>query len=1435
MRRLAAIVVCAFGLLVAWPLIAQDQMSPEEQRDWFVQFVEGQLSTPDRQIRISNIDGVLSDSASIREITISDKDGVWLRVENASINWDQAALFTGRLFVRTLAADSIAYLRAPVESGDPDLPPPEAAEFQVPEFPVAILIEELELPQVAFDTSLFGLGSEISVAGNLRLENGSLDTNLDITRLDGPGGNLVVDIAYQGPDNSLDVGVTLTEPPNGILVNLLNIEGRPEIALSVKGAGPIADLRMVMAFEAGGKRALTGLATITQKPEGFAVAADLRGPVADLVAPAYRPFFGSETTLSADALVRASGGLSLSGITLSGGQLALTAEAETTGDGFVSKLDMQARIADPAGGKVILPIAGAQTSVNEAVLDIDFGATGTDNWTSSLAVRGFANAALSARALSLEASGVASNLDNPQLRRVTFNGDGTLSGIAVSNPDAQDALGDTIGLGIAGLIEADKPLQLAQLRLAGKALEVLLSGTVDDAVFDGAVSITTASITPFSGIAGRDLAGALSLSAKGSVSPLTGGFDLNLDGNGENLSIDEAALDPVLRGQVRLTGRLARTEQGIEADDFRITNPQIVIAADGRYATGVADFRFGLDLADLALVADDASGALSVVGTAKGDQDIALNLTAKVPSGTLAGRRLTEGEFGFAGTLNESNILSGVLDGSAFLDGFAVSLAADIAADTEHKRLDNLRFAAGPTTLTGGVTQDNDGVFTGKLSLASPNVSIAAALLTLSASGAASADIDLGVEDGKQSATIVGTVRDLDVEGSTTIGTADIRGSIADLFGVPQIDGTITGKSITVGDISIATLDARANRSGETTRFAADASLSTGTLVSASGGLTPLPGGYELELDQATLTQGQLTAALAQPVSMRISGETVALDAVRIDVGSGRITATGTAGAVLNVEVDIDALPLSVANAIQPELGLRGTLNGSARITGSASAPQAQFRLTGNGIGAAQIASFGIDPLSFSAAGSFADNTVQLTSLTGEGAGGLRYAASGKAPLAGRGLALKIEGSAPLALGSSFVADRGGQLSGTVTFDVGISGSLDDPMVAGTAAVSGGGYVDPELNLRFVDINGSARLSADQVVVERVTANVATGGSVSASGTIDLGPGMPADLAVQLNSARYADGTLFVATVSGAVRLTGRLAASPLLSGRVFIEKADISVPENLGGSAALIEVDHVNAPVPVQRTLTRAKVEESGAPVPQSRPSVLQLDVAVEAPNQIYIRGRGLDAEVGGSVRLTGPVNDIRPVGAFSLNRGRLSILGQRITFTRGEVTLVGDLDPLLNLVAETQEGDLTVYVTVSGRVSDVQVDFTASPALPQDEVLSRLLFKRSMGELSPLQLARLAGAAAELAGGGGNSLVDSLRDRAGLDNLDVTTDEDGNLAVQAGAYVQENIYLGVQAGADGNSRVTVNLDITDDIKARASTAGNGESSVGVFFETDY
>ncbi|WEJ59425.1 translocation/assembly module TamB domain-containing protein [Devosia sp. FJ2-5-3] len=1434
----AALLVPVIGVPVA--LVAQDVLSmPEEQqKDWLTSFVEDRLSTPERQIRLSNIDGILGSDVSVREITISDQQGVWLRVNNASLNWNQGALFTGKLDVRSLRADSIDYIRNAVPAEGVDLPPPEAGSFEIPEFPVAIQLGELAVPRVTFGENVFGLGSEISLAGSLTLEGGNLDTALDITRLDGPGGTLGLDVAYLRADNSIDLSLDLNEPANGVIANLLNIEGRPAMQLTLAGAGPVDDLVAELNLLADGQPALAGKATIEQAADGLSIVADLGGPLSRLVAEPYRPFFGAETRLTANATMRSAGGFDLNAVSLSGGQLSLTASGATTADNFLSRLDLEARIADPSGAPVTLPVAGNTTRVGEARFSIDFGDDDGGNWTAALDIERFETDGFASRQLAFDVAGVASNLSDPANRMVTFNGDGALSGIA-AEPAIKAALGDSVGLGLAGMWQGGQPIQLAQLRVVGEALTASLAGVIDGTAFKGRIGLQTDSIAPFSGLAGRQLTGGLLLDAEGEVQAVGGAFDLTFDGTGTNLSVDDETADKLLAGEVALSGRLARNENGIIADDFAITNPQVQFTADGVYASDTADFAIGLDLADLALLSEEASGALRVRGTAKSaapEDPIALALDADVQSGTLVGRTLRDAQLGLDLDLLAGKI-SGSVDGVAMLDGYRATLVSQIAVDEVRQALTGMAFEIAGTRISGEVARAVDTeLLTGSIDLSAQDISLAAALLLQEASGAVTARIDFAPSDGEQGATVSANAANLRVN-DIAIGRADIAATVGDLFGVPAIDGTINAGAISVAGTTINLLDAKASQSGDTTNFEARAALATGTGVAVDGSLSPVTGGYRLGLDHANLVQGQLSARLANPTTLLVEGESVALDAVRFDVGSGRITASGTAGTALDLNVDISALPLSIANAIVPSLGLAGTLEGNARITGSASDPRVSFDARGNGINAAAIAPFGITPLSASTRGTFANNSVAIEALSANGSGGLALTGSGRVPLAGSGLSLSLNGSAPLALANRFLIDRGGQLSGTASFDAQVSGSLANPQFGGSVSTSGAGYVDPELNLRLANIAGRARLDGTTATIETLSANLATGGSASVSGTVGLTGAFPANLTLNVNSARYADGDLFIATVTGSLGLTGNLTGTPLLAGTVLVEQANITVPEGFGGGAQLIDVEHRSAPAAVAQTLSRAKITSNGAPVPQSRSPGMLLDVTLNAPNQIFIRGRGLDAEVGGSVRLTGPLNNIQPVGAFSLNRGRLSILGQRITFERGTVTLVGDLDPQLDFVATTQADDITVVVTVSGRVSALDINFSSNPQLPQDEVLARLIFKRSMGELSPLQLAQLAAAAGELvgAGGGGGGLLGGLRGAAGLADLDVVTDAQGNVGVEAGTYLQDNVYLGVTAGANGQSKVTINLDVTEDLTVKGAAGQDGNSSLGVFYERDY
>jgi len=216
-------------------------------------------------------------------------------------------------------------------------------------------------------------------------------------------------------------------------------------------------------------------------------------------------------------------------------------------------------------------------------------------------------------------------------------------------------------------------------------------------------------------------------------------------------------------------------------------------------------------------------------------------------------------------------------------------------------------------------------------------------------------------------------------------------------------------------------------------------------------------------------------------------------------------------------------------------------------------------------------------------------------------------------------------------------------------------------------------------------------------------------------------------------------------------------------------------------------------------------------------------------------VRGRGVDAELGGEIRLTGNARQPIPIGKLELIRGRVDLLGKRFDMTEGIIELQGSLIPVIRLVAETQQDDITTRIIIDGEAYDPEITFESSPEMPQEEVLSQLLFGRGLDNISALQAAQLASAVATLAGKGGEGIIGRLRASTGLDDLDLATDDEGNVSVRAGKYLSENLYTDVQVGGDGKTELNLNLDINKALTARGSVDSEGESAIGLFYERDY
>jgi translocation and assembly module TamB len=628
-------------------------------------------------------------------------------------------------------------------------------------------------------------------------------------------------------------------------------------------------------------------------------------------------------------------------------------------------------------------------------------------------------------------------------------------------------------------------------------------------------------------------------------------------------------------------------------------------------------------------------------------------------------------------------------------------------------------------------------------------------------------------------------------------------------------------------------LEVDLSREGDWTRF--NGGVNVNDIPVRAAGRAKVEGGTTtVDLASAEATVRGVRTALARPSTVRIANGQAAVDKLALALGGGTATVSGTAGSSLNLDVALSKLPASVANAVAPGLDAAGTISGTVRVTGTASAPNVRYDIDWAGAQTAQTRSAGLAPLSLRSTGTFENNRLSFDA-TADAGSGIRLRSSGTVGTVGvLQLNVKLDGSVPFSVLAARLAEQGLSLTGTADADITITGGAGAPVIGGSVKTSGARLVHVDSGVAVKDIAAEIALGGGRATINRLTGKLAAGGTLTGSGSVGLADGFPADIALKLVDARYTDGEVVTTTMSGDLIVKGPLASSPQLGGTINLGRTVIQVPERLPGSLAALNVKHRHAPADV---VAQDRALRPRTPATGTGGGGITLDLTVNAPQQIFVQGRGLDAELGGSLRLVGPLSSPQATGEFTLRRGRLTLLGRRLVFTRGTLDFAGSLVPNLDLAAESTANDATATVLVTGPANDPQFTFTSTPALPQDEVLARLIFGRAMSNLSPLQIAQLADAAAQLAGAGGStSLLNSLRDTLGVDDLDVRTTEEGGTAVSIGKHLNERTYITIESGdRAGSGRAAIDLDVGKGVKLRGEARTDGEAKGGIFYEKEY
>lgn len=398
--------------------------------------------------------------------------------------------------------------------------------------------------------------------------------------------------------------------------------------------------------------------------------------------------------------------------------------------------------------------------------------------------------------------------------------------------------------------------------------------------------------------------------------------------------------------------------------------------------------------------------------------------------------------------------------------------------------------------------------------------------------------------------------------------------------------------------------------------------------------------------------------------------------------------------------------------------------------------------------------------------------------------------------------------------------------------DFTLGGTVDAPRIAGQGKVGNGyyEYIPTGTVLRGAEVEITAKIP--RVSVQEARATDGEKGAISLEGWFDLLPGdrFPFKTALTLKQATLIRRDDITATTGGQLILSGSVEKARL-TGQLHVEHAEFRIPDRLPPDITDLQVIDV-----------RETSQQGEPPLQQQAKQGLNLllDVAVDGPGKIFVRGRGLDSEWKCALRISGTAREPMINGNLSVVRGRFDFLGKRFDIQRGTIAFSGAYppSPMADIVTEAQATDITAQIQLSGSLKSPKLTLTSDPPLPSDEILSRVLFGRTLTAITPFQALALADAARTLAGSGGPGVMEKTRKVLGVDQLELKTDgkEIDQATVGAGKYLSDKVYLEVEQGLDPqSSKAKVNVDVTPNVTLESEVGVNAEGGMGVRWKWDY
>ena len=1422
--RIAGLVVAGLALsVVALALFANTGVGGR----MIAASISRAASSPGSVVTIGGPDNLVSRAPVVRDISIADADGVWLKIDRVETRWSPLALLHGTADVDALDIGAVDVLRKPLAAPAP--PDEKNVIDKIKDAlswrpPLAVRVGSLKIGKITLAEPALGAAASLALSGSADLgaTGAAARLALNAQRIDAPGA-VATQIDIAGDGAKLKLAVDASEPQGGLVARLANIPGLPPVEIHLAGDGTLDAFAAKLDARAGDVADAGGTATIQRAGAQRRVNFDLSARLAALLPRNAAVFFENSTRATGAGAIADNGAVQFDKISLDASAFTLEGAGALGADG---KLAGEARLA----GKPAQPNAAFAAKTLQADAKLS-GTLARPEGGAHVLIDEARGPMGQIGHVDLDAS-IAPASNGQNVFDITAKGDAT--GLALADAALSEALGQSARLEFRARAEKLDQMDVSVATLSTGSAELAYTGRAGLDLLDGRARIAAADLARFARLAKTDLKGALTLNATLTGAPRAGRISAALDGGVAQPGVGAPAVNALLGKRLAIAGKATLADGGVTFDKLQLTGERVSAAIDGAATQDKADLVAKLSAPDLKYVDPRLSGRAEADVALKGSLrklDATFKILARdaraigraIPSLSLTGE---------ARDLTGAPAVSAALDGS--IDGKPTRGALRAMRDGATWKVDTLDLSVDQASVKGALVLDGN-LARGRLTVAAPDLDAFSPFVLQKLSGRLDADINLDNAGGRQSAVIEAHgqgVRSADI----SIDRLDAQANVRDLYNKPQIEGRVAADVMRVGGetISKARMVAKPGTGGAT-----DLDLALDARGFAVAGRAALTNSEPRRLDiaQFSATRAGKRIALAGPGSVILRDGGAELKGIVIVAAGGRLSVDGFAGQKLALDVNARALPLSILALADPALAFDGTADIQARIGGTAQAPAGDWRVKVTRLATPQTRDAGLPPIEASASGALAAGRTSVDADVSIGPRS-KLKITGSAPLGAGALDIAIKGALDAALANTTLSAKGQTVAGQAKIDLTVKGTASAPMVGGVVNIANGAFSDPVNGVALANITGVLSGSGRELTISGLNGQTKNGGRIAVAGkvTIDPAGGFPAALVVKSADAQFVDSETASATGDLDLTINGPLARAPRVAGRVTLRSMDVNVPDRVPVNLKpLPGTRQIDAKGFAAQMIAIERKEKARAGRKSSFDAPIELVIA--APNRIFVRGRGLDAEFGGQLKIGGTIQKPLVDGGFDLRRGRMQLLTQRLDITQGKLTFAGGLTPQLDFAAQTSAGGVTANVAVTGPASQPVFAFTSSPSLPQDEVLSRLLFAKASASLTPFQALQLAMALAQFTGAtSGADAFEKMRKALGVDSLDIDAGAAGGPTVGVSRYIAKGVNVGVRTGVKPDqTAVTVGVDVFRNFRVQSETRVDGKTSVGVGVEWEY